>query len=51
MESELPILLYLFSFALTVTTLVPACRFGGVQQLIQILCRSQPDQNTSLTRS
>ncbi len=35
MESELPILLYLFSFALAAAALVPACPRFGPQQCLQ----------------
>ncbi len=46
MESELPILLYLFSSALAALARVPDHRLRGLQNPIQIPCRRQPDLRT-----
>ncbi len=50
MESELPILLYMFSVALAAFVLVPACRLSGAQQPIQIRCRSHAHRNAILSK-
>ena len=51
MESELPILLYLFSFALAAFALVPVCRLQSQQTPIQIPGRSPSNLNATLSKS
>ncbi|WP_193746472.1 hypothetical protein [Ruegeria sp. ANG-R] len=51
MESELPILLYLFSFALAALVLVPVSRPDGQHHTIQIPNRSRSKLNASQIKS
>ncbi|EEE37111.1 hypothetical protein RKLH11_947 [Rhodobacteraceae bacterium KLH11] len=46
MESELPILLYLFSFALAALAREPDRHLRGLQNPLQIPSRRQPDPRT-----
>ncbi len=51
MESELPTLLYLFSYALAAFVLVPESRANGPKHTIQIPVRTRSDLNIILSKS